>query len=43
MYDVIVVGAGVTGLGAAYDLVKNNFNTLLLEQVLNMRFDSQLH
>ena len=33
MYDVIVVGAGVEGLGPARYLAKSNANVLLLDQV----------
>ena len=33
-YDTIVVGAGIEGSAAAYDLAKRGRKTLLLEQVL---------
>ncbi len=36
VYDVIVVGAGVQGLATAWQLAKQNYKTLLLEQVLTV-------
>jgi putrescine oxidase len=30
-YDVVVIGAGISGLSAAYELVKANKSVLLLE------------
>ena len=35
-WDVIVVGAGVVGSAAAYQLAKQGFKTLLIEQVARM-------
>jgi len=34
MYDVIVIGAGINGSAAAYDLKKRGKSVLLLEQVI---------
>jgi len=33
MWDTVVVGAGIEGSAAAYDLAKRGRKTLLLEQV----------
>ena len=35
-YDAIVIGCGVSGIGAAYYLSKNNINYVVLEQSNNI-------
>ena len=33
LYDVIVIGAGIVGSSAAFQLAKDGYKTLLIEQV----------
>ena len=43
MFDVIVIGAGVNGSSAAYDLKQRGKNVLLLEQVSCVNERSLFH
>ena len=36
-FDVVVVGAGIEGSATAYCLAKDNYKTLLLDQVSNVK------
>ena len=40
-WDVIVVGVGVVGSAAAYQLAKQGFKTLLIEQVARIHSSFQ--
>jgi len=38
MWDTVVVGAGIEGSAAAYDLAKRGRKTLLIEQVRSLPY-----